>query len=101
MSDKSVRISHPAEVFIKNISTKGQFELTKGTLFQFMEESPTSSIVVITFQFSELSSFNCIQFDSMEKENEFKKYEIENKGIVFVGDAVIKGINIAKKIANA
>ncbi len=27
------------------------------------------------------------------------KYEIENKGIVFVGDAVIKGINIAKKIA--
>lgn len=87
MSDKSVRISHPAEVFIKNISTKGQYELTKGTLLNFMEESPTSSIAVITFQFKDFSSFNCIQFDSMEKENEFMpntfRFEISDDGKIW------------------
>ena len=87
MSDKSVRISHPTEVFIKNISTKGQYELAKGALLHFVEESPTSAIAVITFQFNELSSFNCIQFDSMEKENEFMpntfRFEISDDGNIW------------------
>ena len=55
MPYKSVRISHPSEVLIQNISSKGQYELTNGALFHFIEESPTSSIAVITFQFKELS----------------------------------------------
>ncbi len=87
MPDKSVRISHPAEVFIQNISSKGQYELTNGALFHFIEESPTSSIAIITFQFKELSSFNCIQFDSMEKENEFMpntfRFEISDDGKIW------------------
>ena len=87
MSDKSVRISHPSEVFIQNISSKGQYELTNGALFHFIEESPTSSIAIITFQFKELSSFNCIQFDSMDKENEFMpntfRFEISDDGKIW------------------
>ncbi|MBK7054740.1 MAG: discoidin domain-containing protein [Leptospiraceae bacterium] len=87
MPDKSVRISHPSEVLIQNISSKGQYELTNGALFHFIEESPTSSIAVITFQFKELSSFNCIQFDSMEKESEFMpntfRFEISDDGKIW------------------
>ncbi|HNE52217.1 MAG TPA: discoidin domain-containing protein [Leptospiraceae bacterium] len=87
MSDKSVRISHPSEVIIQNITSKGQYELEKGSLVNFIEESPTSSIAVITFQFKELSSFNCIQFDSMDKENEFMpntfRFEISDDGKIW------------------
>ena len=57
MPDKSVRISHPAEVFIQNISSKGQYELTNGALFHFVEESPTSSIAIVTFKFKDFSEF--------------------------------------------
>ncbi len=87
MSDKSVRISHPAEVFIQNISSRGQYELTNGALFHFVEESPTSSIAIITFKFKDFSSFNCIQFDSMDKENEFMpntfRFEISDDGKIW------------------
>lgn len=40
-----------------------------------------------------------IDKDRLKKEYQEVKYEISKKGIVFVGDAVIKGINIAKHIA--
>ncbi len=96
MSDKSVRISHPSEVFIQNISSKGQYELTNGALFHFIEESPTSSIAIITFQFKELSSFNCIQFDSMDKENEFmpNTFRFEFPMMEKSGNQLLKNMNI-------
>lgn len=98
MLDKSVRISHPSETFIKSITTKGQFELVKGSLINFVQESPNQDLAIINFQFKEVSFFNCIQFEAMEKELDFMpntfRFEISDDGIVW--EPIIKEYEYSK-----
>ncbi|MCB1176960.1 MAG: hypothetical protein KDK36_05210, partial [Leptospiraceae bacterium] len=71
MSDKSVRISHPSEVNIKSINAKGQYDLNKGSLENYFEESPTPGVVSILLNFKGEASFNCIMYDAMTGEEDF------------------------------
>lgn len=92
MSDKSVRISHPSEVSIKSIQTKGQFELVKGSLVSFIEESSSPTVSSIFFHFKEQVSFNSLQYDGIDKELEFLpdtfRFEISEDGEVW--ESIIK-----------
>jgi hypothetical protein len=92
MSDKSVRISHPSEVSIKSIQTKGQYELVKGTLLSFLEESAQPSVSSILFQFKDEVSFNCLQYEGIDGELEFLpdtfRFEISEDGQVW--ESIIK-----------
>jgi hypothetical protein len=92
MSDKSVRISHPSEVSIKSIQTKGQYELVKGNLVSFFEESPNPTVSSILFHFKDEVSFNSLQYDGIDKELEFLpdtfRFEISDDGEVW--ESIIK-----------
>jgi hypothetical protein len=92
MSDKSVRISHPSEVALKSIVAKGQYDLNKGSLLNYLEESPTPDVVSVLMNFKGEASFNCIMYDAMEGEEEFLpdtfRFEISEDGIVW--ESIIK-----------
>lgn len=98
MLDKSVRISHPSEVNIKSIQTKGQYELVKGSLVHFVEESSEPTVSSILFQFKEEVSFNCLQLEGIDQELEFLpdtfRFEISEDGQVW--ESIIKEYNYTK-----
>lgn len=92
MSDNSVRISHPLEISIPNISATGQYDLEKGEFLTYIEESPVPGVASITFHFKDPVSFNSLMYEALEKEVEFLpdtfRFDISDDGVVW--ESIIK-----------
>ncbi|HMZ57395.1 MAG TPA: carbohydrate-binding protein, partial [Leptospiraceae bacterium] len=87
MSDQSVRISHQSEVNVKTVQTKGSYDLSKGKLVNFLEESSAPVVASFTLVFENASSFNYISYNSLEKMEEFLpdtfRIEISDDGVIW------------------
>ncbi|HMV77175.1 MAG TPA: discoidin domain-containing protein [Leptospiraceae bacterium] len=92
MSDQSVRISHQSEVNVKTVQTKGSYDLSKGKLVNFLEESSAPVVASFTLVFENASSFNYISYNSLEKMEEFLpdtfRIEISDDGVIW--ESIIK-----------
>ncbi len=98
MSDKSIRISHPKKIKFNKIQSNGKYELEDGSLKSFEEISPTPSTSVINLEFQNEEFFNCIQFDSSNKDSEFMpntfRIEISDDGKIW--EPIIKEFEYSK-----
>ncbi|EQA46286.1 F5/8 type C domain protein [Leptospira broomii serovar Hurstbridge str. 5399] len=66
MNQDSIRISHPQPVKIREVRTKGTFDLKEGKLRGYSESLDSPGIGVITLALGEGSSFNQIRVHSSE-----------------------------------
>ncbi|MCC6275223.1 MAG: discoidin domain-containing protein, partial [Leptospiraceae bacterium] len=98
MSDKSVRISHPKLLQIKDISSRGKYKLQGGVLESFTDESESHDNSVVILNFSEEISFNSIQFGITENEKKNSpnlfRFEISSDGIVW--EPIIQEVEFRK-----
>ncbi|MDX1961149.1 MAG: discoidin domain-containing protein [Leptospiraceae bacterium] len=92
MSDISVKISHPSEVFIQAVETKGQFDLEKGRIMNFIDDSNAHGVSSLILNFKEISSFNSIQFEAKNNEVQFLpdtfRFEVSEDGKIW--ESIIK-----------
>ncbi|PJZ70943.1 carbohydrate-binding protein [Leptospira perolatii] len=66
MNKESIRISHPQPVKIKEVRTKGTYDLKEGKLLGFSESLDAPGVSVLTLSLGEDSCFNQIRLHSSE-----------------------------------
>ena len=102
MSHKSIKISHPELLKIKDVATKGKYRIQGGILEGFTDESENNDNSVIIMNFQEEVSFNSIQFSISENEKKHSpnlfRFEITSDGIVW--EPIIQEIDFRKNVKN-
>ncbi len=87
MNDESIRISHPRQVKVNEIKTKGIFELKEGSLRSYSEQLEGPGIGVFTLVLNPGSSFNQIRLHQSDSQSAFFpdsfKFEISLDGKVW------------------
>ncbi|TGK08822.1 carbohydrate-binding protein [Leptospira fletcheri] len=71
MNQDSIRISHPQPVKIREVRTKGSFDLKEGKLRGYSESLDTPGIGILTLALAEGSSFNQIKLHTSDPQASF------------------------------
>ncbi|TGN00236.1 discoidin domain-containing protein [Leptospira dzoumogneensis] len=87
MNEESIRISHPRQVKVNEIKTKGTFEFKEGGLRSYSEQLDHPGVGVLTLVLNPGSSFNQIKLHQSEQSGTFFpdsfKFEISLDGKVW------------------
>ncbi|TGK01737.1 discoidin domain-containing protein [Leptospira langatensis] len=87
MNEESIRISHPRQVKVNEIKTKGTFELKEGGLRSYSEQLDHAGVGVLTLILNPGSSFNQIKLHQSDSQSAFFpdsfKFEISLDGKVW------------------
>ncbi|PJZ66001.1 carbohydrate-binding protein [Leptospira wolffii] len=87
MNEESIRISHPRQVKVNEVKTKGMFDLKDGGLRSYSEQLDHAGVGVITLVLNPGSSFNQIRLHQSEPQSQFFpdafKFEISLDGKVW------------------